>query len=182
MPHSRERRRKRRGQRIKTSLKALYSAEGRSGDAMLVEISYSGARLANTGFQPPRGAPVCVYVWLESQEEPFELMGRVAGLRPEGFAIEYEKPGQAVCQMVDLAAAAVGSQPESPGGVREPSPVAVARPVAAPKPRPAPLSELDLAAYELAELERHAARVNEEIAQRRRDLKRRLANEAGGNG
>lgn len=155
--------RKRRGQRIKTRLKALFCTEDQSGDAMLAEISYSGARLEGTSLQPPRGRSVCLYVWLENQEEPFELIGRVAGHRHDGFAIEYEKPGQDVCQMVDLAAAAVDVEEPTPGtSTRESSP---AESVAAPKPRP--LADLDLSVYELPELKKHAARVAEAIAARR---------------
>lgn len=163
---------KRRGQRMKTRLKALYSSEGQSGDAMLTEISYSGARLECAGIRPPRGRSVCVYVWLESQDEPFELEGHVAGLRHDGFAIEYEKPGQDVCLMVDLAAAVIDEAAASDAPADDEPPVAKA---VVPKQKPPPLSDLVLSAYELLELEQHSDRVTEAIAARRRAMKEKLA-------
>jgi hypothetical protein len=163
---------KRRGQRIQTSLKTLFSAENGGGEATIAEISYSGARLTNTPLRPPLGSSVYVYVWLENQDEPFELDARVARHRPDGFAIEYEKPGQDTCQVVDLAAGAIVAAEALRQEVSRVEP-SVPPPVPR-KPKPPPLADLQLDAYPLPDLEEHAARVTEAVAAKRLALKKRL--------
>jgi hypothetical protein len=158
--------RTRRGQRIKTRLKTVFSAGSEGGEATLAEISYSGARLSGTPLRPEHGTSVSVYVWLERQAEPFELVGRVANHREDGFAIEYEKPGQDVCQMVDLAAATVGAEDFDLAHTEEHEPEPSPKPERLPLPRV--FGDLDLTRIALLDLEALAARVDEEIAQRRK--------------
>jgi hypothetical protein len=160
---------KRRGTRVQTRFKTLYSAGeeegGPGGPGILAEISYSGARLTNTGAQPERGTRVCIYVWLPNQPEPFELAGHVVRHTPDGFAIEYEKPGQDTCHLVDAAAALVADEnterdrsPENGGTMPD-------------------LHLIDLSQYGLNQLQDHALRVEQMIARKREETKSRVRDE-----
>ena len=160
---------KRRGTRIQTRFKTLYSAGegdgGPGGPSLLAEISYSGARLMNTGGRPERGTRVCVYVWLPNQPEPFELAGHVVRHTPDGFAIEYEKPGQDICHLVDAAAVIVAEEDAE----RDRSP-----------DRSATMPDLhliDLSQYGLTQLQDHALRIEHAIAQKREEAKSRVLEE-----
>jgi hypothetical protein len=73
-----------------------------------VDVSYSGARVEARGAQLSRGDRVLLYLWPERQAEPFELAGTVAHVRDDGFAVEYERAGQELCQWIDAL-------PEPPG-------------------------------------------------------------------
>jgi hypothetical protein len=157
---------KRRGTRIKTRFKSLYSTDDQEGSAILGEISYSGARLEGVEFQPSVGARVCVYVWLPRQAEPFELVGKVVREAEDGFAIEYEKPGQDICHMVDAAALLVDEVGEVP--VQQ----------APPGNSDAPdLLTLDLMQYDLSQLKRHAAQLERVIEQKREQVKAQVREE-----
>lgn len=150
----------RRGKRIKTRFKSLYASGRQEGSAVLAEISYSGALLQETAFQPEPGSRVSVYVWLPNQKEPFELIGQVVRHFGSGFAVEYEEPGQDICHMVDAAAAVVSAGDDERSLVEGPEMVE--------------LSELDFSSYSLVELQEHAARVEKEIARKREETKKRL--------
>ena len=93
--------RRRRGARMQPCSAVFFESADRRGTALLVEVSYSGARLELEGPCPGAGETVLLYVWPESQAEPFELAGRVVGSRPDGFAVEYEEVGQEICQWID---------------------------------------------------------------------------------
>jgi hypothetical protein len=151
---------KRRGRRIKTRFESFYETDRQEGSAVLSEISYSGALLQETSFQPELGSRVSVYVWLPNQKEPFELLGQVVRFFGSGFAVEYDEPGQDICNMVDAAAAVVTA------GDNERSLVEV--------PEMVELSELDFSSYSLVELQEHAVRVEKEIARKREETKERL--------
>jgi hypothetical protein len=157
---------RRRGTRIKTRFKSLYSAGDLEGSAVLAEISYSGARLEGTEYQPSLGTRVCVYVWLPRQAEPFELAGKVVSQRDDGFAIEYEKPGQDICHMVDAAGLLVDEVDEVPVQQAPPSPL-----------DPPDLLALDLLQYDLSQLRRHAARLERAIEQKREQVKEHIREE-----
>jgi hypothetical protein len=166
---------KRRGTRIKTRFRSLYSTDDQEGSAVLAEISYSGARLEDVEFGPSLGARVCVYVWLPRQAEPFELVGKVVRQTEDGFAIEYEKPGQDICHMVDAAALLVDEVGEVP--------VQQAPPAESDAPD---LMALDLLQYDLSQLKRHAACLERAIEHKREQVKaqvreeiRRVAEEEG---
>lgn len=157
---------RRRGTRIKTRFKSLYSADDQEGAAVLAEISYSGARLERTGFQPSVGTRVCVYVWLPRQAEPFELAGKVVRQMDDGFAIEYEKPGQDICHMVDAAALLVDEAGEVPVEQGAPSEL-----------EPPDILELDLLQYDLPRLQELAARLERAMEQKRRQAKQHVRDE-----
>ena len=50
---------------------------------------------------PGVGDPILLCVRPSNHPEPFELAGHVVGLREDGFAVEYEEPGQAIGQWID---------------------------------------------------------------------------------
>jgi hypothetical protein len=160
---------KRRGTRIQTRFKTLYSADGDKGGpggpGILAEISYSGARLTDTSSRPERGTRVCIYVWLPNQPEPFELAGHVVRHTPDGFAIEYEKPGQDTCHLVDAAAALVTD--ENAATERE-----VQRKATMPD-----LHLIDLSQYSAIQLQDHAVRVEQMIARKREETRNRVRDE-----
>ena len=89
------------------------SAEDR-GSATLSEVSYSGARLEVEPVGVVVGELIHIYVWPTNQAEPFELMAHVVGVREEGFAVEYEEPGQAICQWIDALQTAESAPPRKP--------------------------------------------------------------------
>ncbi len=93
--------RRRRGARARLTHRAFFESGKHQGSATLVVISYSGARLQVEQEAPPVGEAVRLYVWPPNQPEPFELVGHVVGLRDDGFTVEFEEPGQAVCQWID---------------------------------------------------------------------------------
>jgi hypothetical protein len=157
---------KRRGTRIKTRFKSLYATEDQEGSAILAEISYSGARLEGIEFQPSPGARICVYVWLPRHAEPFELVGKIVRQTDDGFAIEYEKPGQDICHMVDAAALLVDEAGEVP--VQQAPPGQTSAP---------DLMTLDLLQYDLSQLKRHAARLERTIEQKRGEVKTQVREE-----
>ncbi len=157
---------KRRGTRIKTRFKSLYAAGDQEGSAILAEISYSGARLEDVEFQPSLGARVCVYVWLPRHAEPFELVGKVVRQMDGGFAIEYEKPGQDICHMVDAAALLVDKVGEVPVQQAPPG-----------QPGAPDLATLDLLQYDLSQLKRHAAHLERAIEQKREQVKAQVREE-----
>lgn len=102
--------RTRRGRRIRLRHAVFFETAERSGSATLTEVSYSGARLEADGARPTRADRVCLYVWPSSQAEPFEIHGTVASVRSDGFAVEYERAGQELCQWID-ALLASGAEP-----------------------------------------------------------------------
>jgi len=103
--------RKRRGMRIPIRHPVFFETLDHRGAGTLIEVSYSGARVAVDGVRLVRGEKVRLYVWPPRQEEPFELAGTVANVRSDGFAIEYERAGQEICQWIDALQVAVGGEP-----------------------------------------------------------------------
>jgi hypothetical protein len=80
---------------------AFFESSGHRGAATLSEVSYSGAGLQAKNSGLAIGEPVRILVWPANQAEPFEIAARVVGLSEGGFAVEYEEPGQAICQWID---------------------------------------------------------------------------------
>ena len=105
---------KRRGIRVATRFEALSTQSDpcdssapvdKQGVAMLADISYTGARLNRTALSPELGAFVKVQIFLPSHTGVyFELEGQVVRRTQNGFAIEYDWPGQEICRLVDDAA------------------------------------------------------------------------------
>jgi hypothetical protein len=106
---------RRRGARIRPLHPVFFESTGHQGSATLAEVSYSGARLQVEQLGPLLGEPVRIYVWPTNHAEPFELVGHVVGLRDDGFAVEYEKPGQAICQWIDALQTAEAAPPPPAG-------------------------------------------------------------------
>ncbi len=107
--------RRRRGARTRLAHRAFFESGKHQGSATLVDVSYSGARLQLEQEGPPVGESVRLYVWPPNQPEPFELIGHVVGLRDDGFTVEFEEPGQAICQWIDALQTAEAAPPPPAG-------------------------------------------------------------------
>ena len=103
--------RKRRGKRIPIRHPAFFETVEQKGAATLIEMSYSGARVEASDVRLTRGEPVRLYVWAQHQAEPFELAGTVASVRGDGFAIEYARVGQEICQWIDALQLGSSAEP-----------------------------------------------------------------------
>ena len=108
--------RRRRGARLRPQHPVFFESPQHRGTATLCEVSYSGARLEVEGPGPRVGEPIRIYVWPSNHAEPFELAGRVVGLREDGFAVEYDEPGQAICQWIDALTTAESAAPARAAG------------------------------------------------------------------
>jgi len=103
----------RRADRFPTPLKVYCSFERVEGIATLINISYTGALLADTEMRPEIGTRVQLYVHLKppcaiEAVAPSELTGVVARHSSDGFAIKFEDDHDPdVRQMVDNAAGVV---------------------------------------------------------------------------
>ena len=100
--------------RVRISLKFYYSFDRVEGVGLLVNISYSGARIEDISTRPPEiGTPIVLCVYLEpplgsGEVTPFELTGHVIQHSSTGFAIEYEHNFDPWARrMVDDAAAII---------------------------------------------------------------------------
>ena len=101
-----------RADRFPTPLQVFCSFERVEGIATLVNISYTGTLLENTGMRPEVGTPIKLYVYLKPRAfeavAPSELIGVVSRHGPDGFAVEFEDSHDPdLRQMVDDAAAIV---------------------------------------------------------------------------
>jgi len=94
--------------RFKTRFDALYSNCKAEGAGVLVDISYSGARIENASLRPEVGTCVRFYVFVQPVL-PFELMGHVVRVTEDGFAIEYDMSDPEVRRLVDDVAAIVAA-------------------------------------------------------------------------
>jgi hypothetical protein len=97
---------RRKNPRFKTRFDALYSGGKTEGAGVLVDISYSGARIENASLQPEAGTCVRFYVFVQPVL-PFELTGHVVRVTDDGFAIEYDVSDPDVRRLVDDVAAIV---------------------------------------------------------------------------
>ena len=103
---------KRKEPRFKTRFDALYSTGPAEGVGVLMDISYSGARLGKVSLWPATGTKVRLYVFLQPVS-PYELIGQVVRTMPGGFAIEYNEPTPEIRALVDDLAAIVAAPPRS---------------------------------------------------------------------
>ena len=99
---------KRKHPRYKTRFDALCSSGREEGSGVLVDISYSGARIEESTIQPPASARVRLYVFLQPVN-PFELIGTVVRSSRAGFSIEYEIDSPEIRLLVDDVAAIVSA-------------------------------------------------------------------------
>jgi len=99
---------KRKDARFRTRFDALYSSGPTEGAGVLVDISYSGARVQEVSFWPAVGTQVRLYLFVQPIQ-PFELVGTVVRKTPDGFAISYEVSDPEIRRLVDDVAAIVAS-------------------------------------------------------------------------
>jgi len=99
---------KRKDLRFKTQFGTLVSAGAAEGAGMLVDISYSGARLEEVSIKPGLGVSVRLYVFVQPVL-PFELVGHVVRVTEDGFAMQYDVSDPDVRRLVDDVSAIVGS-------------------------------------------------------------------------
>lgn len=92
--------------RFATRFDALCSAGEREGSGKLVDISRSGARLAESSYIPELGSKVRLYVFIQPVS-PFELSGEVVRVDEASFAIRYSNLDPDVGRLVDDVAALV---------------------------------------------------------------------------
>jgi hypothetical protein len=179
--------------RIRTWFETHFSSQRQEGEGVLADVSYTGARVEDTGIQPSIGALAILYVCLPDDPKPFQLEGKVTRHTDAGFAIEYDKPDENTRRGVDRIAELVGLPESAPTDTTVTEPAesaeedcAVTRPRAeeplgseeAPRTEEEPrVSELDLAQYEVADLEKLAERIASELSRRRDDAKRRVREE-----
>jgi hypothetical protein len=97
---------RRRSPRFKARFDALYTAGREEGGGTLVQLSYSGARLAQTSVQPEIGTKVTLYIFIQPVA-PFELTGFVARHTEDGFALDYDLFDAEVRRLVDDVAALI---------------------------------------------------------------------------
>ncbi len=99
---------KRKQPRFRTHFDALYSTGPAEGAGVLVDLSYSGARLENVSqlHLPAVGTDVRLYVFVQPVA-PFEILGRVVRVTESGFAIAYEIDDPEVRRLVDDVSAIV---------------------------------------------------------------------------
>ena len=171
----------RRNPRMPTRFAIQFSSQRQEGKGVLANISYTGARVEETGIRPSIGALAILYVCLPDDLKPFQLEGKVARHTHAGFAIEYEKPDQDTRRGVDRIAEMVGLPEASPSNSSGSTPIesveddpSVTRPR---RPEMPQLSQLDLTDCEVSELEMLAERIASELTHRRDDSKRRVREE-----
>ncbi|HEY5657234.1 MAG TPA: PilZ domain-containing protein [Myxococcota bacterium] len=98
----------RKNPRFRTRFDVLYTNTEAEGAGILVDISYSGARIEDASMRPEVGASVRFYVFVQPVL-PFELIGHVVRVTEKGFAIEYDVCDPEVRRLVDDVAAIVTS-------------------------------------------------------------------------
>ncbi len=98
---------RRRTPRFRSRFDVLVSAGEREGAGVLAEISYGGARLDESSIQPPVGARVRLYVFMQPVS-PFELSGVVSRHTDDGgFAVTFEPFDAEIRRLVDDVGALV---------------------------------------------------------------------------
>ena len=102
---------KRGSPRFITRFDSLVSAEQEEGAGVLAEISYSGARLAETSMRPPIDTKVTLYIFVQPVA-PFELTGTVVRHTDTGFVLTYNVVDDEIRRWVDDVTALV-SMPET---------------------------------------------------------------------
>jgi hypothetical protein len=108
-------RQERHGVRLKTHFETLYCSDRQEGEAVLADVSYSGA-LLQSATRPSIGSSIRLYVRLPDGAKPLELRGKVVRPTSDGFAIRYDEPNPEVVRLVDDAAAIASLIGEDAGG------------------------------------------------------------------
>ncbi len=94
--------------RVKTRFDVLYSNGPSEGAGVLVDLSYSGARMDQASLQPDVGTRVRLYVFVQPIQ-PFEMIGHVVRVTDVGFALEWEVSDPDLRHLVDDVAAIVST-------------------------------------------------------------------------
>lgn len=97
---------KRKEPRFRTQFDALYTSGPAEGAGLLVDLSYSGARLENASVEPEVGTIVRLYVFVQPVA-PFQIEGHVTRVTGGGFAIVYTIDDPDVRRLVDDVSAIV---------------------------------------------------------------------------
>jgi len=175
--------------RVRTWFETHFSSQRQEGEGVLADVSYTGARVEETGIRPSIGALAILYVCLPDDPNPFQVEGKVARHTDSGFAIEYEKPDEDTRRGVDRIAEMVGLPETSPSDASDlaeidPSDVTLLESVdddpsitQPRRPEMPQLSQLDLTECEASELEGLSERIAGELTRRRDESKRRVREE-----
>ena len=92
--------------RFRARFDALFSSGPAEGAGVLVDLSYSGARLEEVSLRPDAGTRVRLYVFVQPVA-PFQLVGHVTRHTESGFVILYEVSDPEVRRLVDDVSAIV---------------------------------------------------------------------------
>ena len=175
--------------RVRTWFETHFSSQRQEGEGVLADISYTGARVEETGIRPSVGALAILYVCLPDDPNPFQVEGKVARHTDSGFAIEYEKPDEDTRRGVDRIAEMVGLPETSPSDASDlaeidPSDVTLLESadddpsITQPRrPEMPQLNQLDLTECEASELEVLSERIAGELTRRRDESKSRVREE-----
>ena len=83
------------------SFSVLYRTGLRRHEAVLVDISLTGALLACSAVLPPAGAIVLINLTPPEQEEPITVSARVVRFTPRGFAVQFLSVTEEIQQLVE---------------------------------------------------------------------------------
>jgi len=92
--------------RFRARFDALISSGPAEGAGVLVDLSYSGARMEEASLRPDLWTIVRLYVFVQPVA-PFELVGRVTRYTESGFVIVYDVSDPEVRRLVDDVSAMV---------------------------------------------------------------------------
>jgi hypothetical protein len=101
--------------RLKTLFKTIYCSGHEEGEAILTDVSSSGA-LLESGTKPAMGRSVALHACLPGGVKPVMVRGKVVRHTSDGFAIQYDKPNLQVVRFFDDTAAIELLLPGRPGG------------------------------------------------------------------
>ena len=97
---------KRKEPRFRTRFDALFSTGPAEGAGLLVELSYSAARLESSSLEPEVGDIVRIYVFVQPVA-PFQIEGYVARVTDDGFVVIYTIDDPETRRLVDDVSAIV---------------------------------------------------------------------------
>jgi len=99
---------KRKEPRFQTRFDALFTTGPAEGAGLLVDLSYSGARLESASLEPAIGTIVRLYVFVQPVA-PFQIEGHVSRITEDGFVVVYAIDDPEVRRLVDDVSAIVAS-------------------------------------------------------------------------
>jgi hypothetical protein len=99
---------KRKEPRVRTQFDALFSTGPAEGAGVLVDLSYSGARIEAASLRPEIGTLVRLYVFVQPVA-PFQIEGQVTRTTASGFAMIYSVDDPEMRRLVDDVSAIVAA-------------------------------------------------------------------------